>query len=60
MKVASDPNLNKNKFGLIVNSNKSDYNKYMEDKKIRVRMDKLESDINSIKDMLVQLLNKEP
>ena len=60
MKVASDPNLNKNKLGLIVNSNKSDYNKYMEDKKIRVRMDKLESDINSIKDMLVQLLNKEP
>jgi hypothetical protein len=60
MKVESNPNLNKNKFGLIVNSNKSDYNKYMEDKKIRVRMDKLESDINSIKDMLVQLLNKEP
>jgi len=60
MKVESNPNLNKNKFGLIVNSNKNDYNKYMEDKKIRVRMDKLESDINSIKDMLVQLLNKEP
>jgi hypothetical protein len=60
MKVNSNPNLDKNKFGLIVNSNRSDYNKYMEDKKIRVRMDKLESDINSIKDMLVQLLNKEP
>ena len=60
MKVDSNPNLNKNKFGLIVNSNKSDYSKYIEDKKIRVRMDKLESDINSIKNMLVQLLNKEP
>jgi|LWDU01.1.fsa_nt_gi hypothetical protein len=60
MKVNSNPNLDKNKFGLIVNSNRNDYNKYMEDKKIRVRMDKLESDINSIKDMLVQLLNKEP
>jgi hypothetical protein len=59
MKIESNPNLDKNKFGLIVNSNKNDYNKYMEDKKIRIRMNKLESDINSIKDMLTQLLNKE-
>ena len=59
MKIESNPNLDKNKFGLIVNSNRNDYNKYMEDKKIRIRMNKLESDINSIKDMLTQLLNKE-
>jgi hypothetical protein len=59
MKVESNPNLDKNKFGLIVNSNKNDYNKYMEDKKIRIRMNKLESDINSIKNMLTQLLTKE-
>jgi hypothetical protein len=59
MKIESNPNLDKNKFGLIVNSNKNDYNKYMEDKKIRIRMNKLELDINSIKDMLTQLLNKE-
>jgi hypothetical protein len=59
MKIESNPNLDKNKFGLIVNSNRNDYNKYMEDKKIRIRMNKLELDINSIKDMLTQLLNKE-
>jgi hypothetical protein len=59
MKIESNPNLDKNKFGLIVNSNKNDYNKYIEDKKIRIRMNKLELDINSIKDMLTQLLNKE-
>jgi hypothetical protein len=57
--MKNNSNFEKNNFGVVINTNKEDYNKYIETKKMRSRIDNLESDINSIKDMLTQLLNKE-
>jgi hypothetical protein len=57
--MKNNSSFEKNNFGVVINTNKEDYNKYIETKKMRSRIDNLESDINSIKDMLTQLLNKE-
>jgi|LWDU01.1.fsa_nt_gi hypothetical protein len=59
MKIKGHPNLEKNNFGVVINTNKEDYNKYIETKKMRYRINNIESDINNIKDMLTQLINKE-
>jgi hypothetical protein len=58
MKVQDHPHLEKHN-GVVINTDRQAYSKYLEDKKMRIKVDKLESDINTIKDMLEQLLNKE-
>jgi len=58
MKVHDHPHLEKHE-GVVINTDRNAYNKYLEEKKLRLKINSLESDINTIKDMLVQLLNKE-
>ena len=50
MKVQDHPHLEK-RDGVIINTDRQAYSKYLEDKKMRTKVDKLESDINTIKDM---------
>ena len=57
MKIQGHPHLEK-RDGVIINTDRQSYSKYLEEKKMRIKINKLESDINTIKDMLTQLLNE--